>query len=117
MKKLISTFVLLSGLVLLSVGGYLFYLRYSVHPLTFDSKPTSSISSGKEAPINIQIPSIKVNLPIVPAIAKGNNWESTNIGISYLTSSPLPGDIGNSVMYGHNWTSLLSNLPDRKSVV
>jgi len=31
-----------------------------------------------------------------------------------LLDSPIPGRIGNSIFYGHNWTSLLGNLVNAK---
>lgn len=46
--------------------------------------------------------SIGFDLPIVPAQIAGGKWEITKNGVSYLTTSPLPGSEGNSVLYGHN---------------
>ena len=34
--------------------------------------------------------------------------------MSYLATSPLPGHKGNSILYGHNWKSLLLDLPKVK---
>ena len=61
-------------------------------------------------PKSIEIPSIQLNLPIVPSIINGKSWQTTKAGISYLQSSAVPGQKGNSIMYGHNWTSILGNL-------
>ena len=51
-----------------------------------------------------------IDLPIYPASINGTSWETTTKGVSYLKNTPTPGEIGNSVMYGHNWTNLLGPL-------
>ena len=51
-----------------------------------------------------------MNLPIVPSTIKNGVWETTDKGVSYLVQSPVPGNYGNSILYGHNWTKLLANL-------
>jgi LPXTG-site transpeptidase (sortase) family protein len=110
MRNLIPNLILLIGLGLLLFSAYLVFLRHSPYLLSFEKAPTTVNVLSYESPQSIEIPSIAVNLPIVPAIMKGNSWETSNIGVSYLSSSPLPGQKGNSVMYGHNWGHLLGNL-------
>jgi len=61
-------------------------------------------------PIRFQIPSVGIDLPVVPVQLSNNIFPTTDKGISYLVSSPIPGETGNSVFYGHNWTSLMGNL-------
>jgi len=39
-----------------------------------------------------------------------DEWETTDKGVSFLDTSAIPGQLGNSIMYGHNWNSLLGNL-------
>ncbi len=114
MRNLIPNLILLLGLGFLIFSCYLFFLRHSPYLLSFEKAPTSVNVLSFEAPQRIEIPSIKVNLPIIPAITKGNMWETSNQGVSYLSSSPLPGQKGNSVMYGHNWNYLLADLPKVK---
>lgn len=50
-------------------------------------------------------------LPVYMAEVANNRWETTDKGISYLRSSAIPGEIGNSIFYGHNWKSILADLP------
>ena len=111
MKNFLSRLFICAGILFLISSFYLLYLRHSSHPLTFKEYPTKVVALSIETPNTIHIPSINVHLPIVPAVADKNKWETTEKGVSYLLSTPLPGDKGNSVMYGHNWTSLLKNLP------
>jgi LPXTG-site transpeptidase (sortase) family protein len=70
----------------------------------------TSADQGVVVPTRIEIPRLSVHLPIYGANLDNNHWETTEIGVSYLVSSPAPGQVGNSVMYGHNWPNLLGNL-------
>ena len=116
MKKVVSKLFLLAGLLFISFGFYLVYLRHSPKLLSFEGKKTSvKYASGSNQPSKITIPSLRLNLPIVPAISDGRDWETTHLGVSYLSGSPVPGEQGNSVLYGHNWESLLSKLPQIKT--
>lgn len=45
-----------------------------------------------------------------PAQIENNKWEATTKGVSYLVTSPVPGNAGNSIIYGHNWGNLLGSL-------
>lgn len=115
MKNIFSKLLLILGLSFLIFAIYLFYLRYSSHPLAFEAKPQNARNAKtKDIPINILIPSISADLPVIPATINAKTWGTTTKGVNYLTSSPLPGEKGNSVMYGHNWTSILKNLPKIK---
>ena len=112
MKNIFSKLLLILGFSFLIFAGYLFYLRYSPYPLAFEAKPKNARSEmTKDIPTNILIPSISANLPVIPTTTDAKTWETTTKGVSYLASSPLPGEQGNSVMYGHNWTSILGKLP------
>lgn len=62
-------------------------------------------------PVRLVIESIGVDLPIHDAEISENKWSDTKSGVSYLLSSPLPGEKGNSIIYGHNWPGLLGSLP------
>jgi LPXTG-site transpeptidase (sortase) family protein len=62
----------------------------------------------------ISIPSIDISLPIIPARINGTTWETTTKGVSYLSSSANPGEVGNTIMYGHNWPNLLGRLSEVK---
>lgn len=114
MKNLPSYLIILLGVSLFAIFGYLLYLRYSSHPLTFEKIPAVQINTKIGNPEKIKIPSIGVDLPVITSKMKNNSWETTAVGVSYLSSTPVPGESGNSVMYGHNWKSLLGSLPKVK---
>jgi len=65
-------------------------------------------------PVRLEIPENGIYLPIYQSYVNNGVWEYSEQGISYLKGSPLPGDYGNSILYGHNWPNLLGNLKKAK---
>lgn len=115
MKKFFSYLLLFISVFLLAFGAYLVVLRNSPRTLAFESAPQHAPKKYEAAtPKTLIIPSINVTLPIIPAKIIKNTWETTNDGVSYWSASPIPGSRGNSVLYGHNWKSLLGSLPNIK---
>lgn len=109
--------ILLSiGLLALLIFIYLIYLRYNPQKLSFEVSALENPVNydAPLSPIGIQIDSQKLTLNITSAEIKNNNWEASTTGISHLKSSVLPGEIGNSVLYGHNWPNLLGSLDKMK---
>lgn len=101
------------GLLFLGFGCYLVNERVAPRSITFES-PAPSIEPGVLLPTRLTIQRIDIDLPIIPAQIIGKRWQTTSAGISYLSTSPLPGNPGNSVMYGHNWSNLLGSLKKAK---
>lgn len=103
-------FCLSLGLIFLLIAASLWYERVTPRRLTFAyASPSHSISRA-EAPIGVSIPSLGISLPIFPATVSNNSWPTTDKGVSYLLSSPLPGEKGNSILYAHNWPNLFGRL-------
>lgn len=103
------------GILCITFGFYLVYLRYSPKSLAFENTTLNTQSSHATLPYIIKIPSISVALPIVPSKIENNKWETTSHGVSFLTQSSKPGNPGNSVYYGHNWGSILGDLTKVKT--
>ena len=110
LNRSINGILIASGFVFLILSSILVWQRYAPRPLLSESSATHAIY-----PTSIRIPSIGVKLPIIPSQFTNNQFQTTNDGVSYLASTPLPGTIGNSVMYGHNWPNLLGDLPKIKT--
>jgi len=110
----LSKFFTLTGVFLIILGSFLLFERYNPKRLAFESIKVQNDSKSLVHPQKLVIPSINVNLPIIPSKIVNNKWESTSKGVSYLASSQNPGSIGNSILYGHNWSSLLGGLPKVK---
>lgn len=112
MAKILSTIFLIAGFFLLLFTGFLWYQRNTYHPIRFTETNYSLKSTS--LPQKLVLPSINAHLDIFPSVIKNNQWQTTGKGVSYLSTSPLPGKTGNSVMYGHNWKSILGDLPKVK---
>lgn len=109
------------GILCLMYALLLLVQRYSPYRLQFDqfspSKETKQVLTAKQLikyPKRLIIKRINLDLPIFPAKIENNRWETTEKGVSHLISSPLPGEKGNSIVYGHNWSNLLGPLPEVK---
>lgn len=99
------------GILCLVYAGALYAQRSNPTRLNFKESPTQKpVISGKILPSRLVISAVNIDLPVIPSEIKEGEWETTDTGVSYLKSSPLPGDRGNSIMYGHNWESLLGPL-------
>lgn len=104
MKISPSRVSVLIGLVLLTYGLALVYER--TRPIGVDTAPTRL----NPAAFSVAFPTLNRTIPVFAASIENGKWQTTKQGISYLSSSPLPGTRGNSVMYGHNWPNILGNL-------
>lgn len=121
MIRALSKIFIVFGTTLIMVSGYLYYLRVQPSRLMIRSYTPSVLPTPEiheiarlAAPTSIEIPTIKIYLPLIPAKIEKSKWETTTAGVSYLVSSPIPGQLGNSILYGHNWTSILGKLPQVK---
>lgn len=110
--KLLSRLFILIGILCYVIGIYNIWLIQSPTRLSFNKYSYAKEPSKKELlnPKRIIIESLGIDLPIIPSRIHDDNWETTDQGASYLVSSPIPGEIGNSIVYAHNWTSLFGNL-------
>ena len=64
---------------------------------------------------SLAVPSLNIDLPVIPASMSGKTWETTKNGVSWLSTSPIPGEIGNSIIYGHDWPNILGRLTNVKT--
>ncbi len=113
--KLSSKLLVFSGFLFLLFGVYLINQRFSAKKIEFDSVSVQAMESSALTPVRIMIPTLGIDNKIVPSKITNNKWEVADDGISYLQSTPTPGARGNSVLYGHNWTSILGSLPKIKT--
>ncbi len=115
MKKILSWLLILQSFSLLTVGAYQIYLSESPTTLSFANYSIDkNITTTGETPTRIAISDLGIDLPIYQATIVNNVWPTTTKGASYLSSSPLPGNKGNSVIYAHNWVSLFGHLRNAK---
>lgn len=115
----ISQTLVISGVLLTLLSTALAFQRYSPYRLNFDVSFDQKVAAKKtltsiSLPTRIIIPETTIDLPIIGSTIKDQKWETTSKGVSYLSISPTPGEKGNSIMYGHNWTNLLGPLVNVK---
>ncbi len=112
--QLLSRILIIIGFFSIGFGLLLVWERNKPNRLAFANYDASNYAMYDEYPVSIRIPSIAVELPIEQSAITNNTWTTSHIGVSYLTTSPLPGTWGNSILYGHNWNNILGSLKDAK---
>lgn len=100
----ISLGLILAGVSLIFVSNN----KYFHFPKVVNTKVEQK--ENKILPSKIYIPKIEKSLNVAEGKYENERWEISDSGVSYLTSSSLPGEKGNSVFYGHNRKDLLGNL-------
>ena len=118
MRNFLANFLIFFGIILLIVSSYSLWQRYNPNRLAFevadDSISSVSLVMEGSEPANLLIQDLDINLIVFPALLDKNRWDTTTKGVSYLTSSVRPGNIGNSIFYGHNYKNILGNLQEAR---
>ncbi len=111
-SKLLSRLFIISGVFLLLFGFLLLYQRYAPNRLAFATEPESTVILNElvDVPSRLIIPGRSINQPIFLSEVLAGKWGVSPSGVSFLHQSVLPGEVGNSIMYGHNWSSILGDL-------
>jgi LPXTG-site transpeptidase (sortase) family protein len=112
MKRLFSVSSIIAGIGLVVLASFLLWRRSDTRWLTLAAEPRKIALAQTDIPTAIRIPRVHIDLPIYPATIHNGDWEQTTQGVSYLSDSPRPGAWGNSILYGHNWPTLLAPLHD-----
>jgi LPXTG-site transpeptidase (sortase) family protein len=109
--KFLSRLFLIVSFILLLFGAYLIWERNDPNRLKFKNYTGNyEHVAVSNPPTRIVVHSVAIDLPLYPAKIINGNWETTTNGASFLVTSSLPGEKGNSIIYAHNWASLFGNL-------
>lgn len=114
MKKIVSYIILCFSILFLFVSFYLFWQRIAERKLVYQPSLNKNVAVLQALPKYLNIPSLNLHLPVYTSEIKKEKWETTKDGVSFLLSSGKPGEYGNTVIYGHNWNSLLGKLDKLK---
>ena len=117
MTRLISNLLMIVGSSFLIISAFFLWERVNPERLKFENVEEFLNNGGQEKsirPVFLEIKDLKINLPIYEAEIIKGRWQATTKGISYLSSSGIPGEVGNSILYSHNWSSLLGPLTKAK---
>lgn len=117
MRNFLAQMLIVCGIIFLTLAGYLIIERYV--PKTTQKSYAKAIVKNQtkdesRSPVRVIIDDLNIDLPIFSAEINNGQWQTTSEGASYLASSPLPGNLGNSVIYAHNWYSLFGKLVNAK---
>lgn len=100
------------GLILYGVNN-----RFGPFSLKATPAPSPNLEAQQQItqPVKISIPTLGRTLDVTGGHYVNNRWTVSEAGVSFLTTSALPGQTGNSVFYGHNRTKILGGLPNIKN--
>lgn len=113
MKKALARLLIAFGIFCLTLNVVLYWERTNPQRLSFTDylhKHPKTVVKASNPPVRIIVKGLSIDLPVVPSRINGGSWETTSEGVSYLVTSPVPGETGNSILYGHNWNNLLGDL-------
>lgn len=103
-------------LIIFGAGILLYAALVKAGPITVSQ--TRSVEGQLEQtaqllpkPTKLYIPKLAKILYVSDGYVVDNRWTISETGVSYLTTSAIPGQIGNSVIYGHNRNEILGYLP------
>jgi LPXTG-site transpeptidase (sortase) family protein len=100
----VSKLLLIPLVAVLIYAGTLVWQRHAPLPAPPLDSPVARLS----------LPELNIDVPVIPSAYENSKWEYTTKGVSWLKSTVLPGQIGNSVFYGHNWPNIFGRLPSAK---
>jgi LPXTG-site transpeptidase (sortase) family protein len=112
--KFIAKLLIILGVVCYAIGIYLIWERNNPNRLALGYEESYKDADTSNLPVRIIIKDVGIDLPIYPAKTNNGKWETTSKGASYLVSSPIPGEVGNSVIYAHDWVSLFGPLKNAR---
>lgn len=115
MRQFLSKTFFVLGFACLIASGFLIWERNTPRRLEFTGQEIgTSTQTSANLPQMLAIDDLDIALPIIEARYDTQKWDTTPYGVSYLNTSPSPGEIGNSILYGHNWPNLLGSLTKAK---
>ena len=115
-KVNLSHWLLFASLACFSFTIFLLWQRHTPVTLSFTNYPQrynsySLTAEDPSTPNTLTIVELGIDsLPIIPGRVVSGRWPVSPKGLIHLTDSPQPGDVGNSIIYGHNWPNLLGPL-------
>lgn len=108
-KSYLSIFL---SLILITLGAWLilFSNTYGRSNFSLERSSKKEVSVYLAQPIKLFIPRLSKTLKISDGFVTDDRWMVSETGVSFLTTSAVPGNGGNSVLYGHNRVDILGKL-------
>lgn len=117
MKSLAPYLLIFLGALGLLLTSFVVWKYYLPAAPTFHTATISQVSDPvptpvfASPPVRIKIPDLNIDLPVYQAEIISGYWPTNRTGVLHILSTPVPGEVGNSVLYGHDWPKLLGSLP------
>lgn len=100
------------ALILIILGaGFVLAAAFNKTTLQIPQRQGSQTAQILPKPTKLYIPKLAKILYVSDGYVVDNHWTISETGVSYLTSSAIPGQTGNTVLYGHNRSDILGDLP------
>lgn len=96
--------------LLLIILGAIILVRASISRAGLSVKSEQLSNNFGAKPAKLYIPRLSRVLYVSDGYVAGDRWTVSQTGVSYLTTSASPGQIGNAVIYGHNTKNILGGL-------
>ena len=99
-----TIYYLFSLLLIILGSAFIFWGSSRFFRLESNTQKKVDASQNKfiDKPTKLYIPKLNEVLYVSEGEAYGDRWTISETGVSYLSSSALPGSNGNAVIYGHN---------------
>ncbi len=110
-KKILSVTLILVGSALI-FGASTTSLGLDLkHPFLKPKTQTAAqVFVPSKEPATLYIPKLSRTLAVSEGEVVNDRWSIAPSGVSYLKTSAAPGNVGNSVLYGHNRQNILGDL-------
>jgi LPXTG-site transpeptidase (sortase) family protein len=111
--KLSSLFIRIA-IISAIITGVLYYEQVNPKRLEFShvtrTDTQQDITQIESLPAGLIIDRVDIWVPLIPSTIQSGQWETTAKGVSYAKNYTIPGQKGNAILYGHNWSNILGNL-------
>ncbi len=106
-----SVLVGITVFLLTSPSGFGISLRQILElPLQADTAKTSPSPTTKVPPTAIRIAKLDKSLPVIAALVQDNEWDLFDDKVSWLSTSAVPGEGENVILYAHNTPEMFGEL-------
>lgn len=106
----VSFLVGITIFLLTSPGGFGISLGQKREGRPSDTTKTLSSPTTRIPPTAIRIAKLDKSLPVIAALVRDNEWDLFDDKVSWLSTSAVPGEGENVILYAHNTPEMLGDL-------
>ena len=110
LQSILAVALILGGFFLIFYSGRDRFVSNQRPVVSSQANDRVEVKKVEAKPYKLYIPKLHKILYISDGIIVNGRWMISDSGVSYLTTSALPGNRGNAVLYGHNLDNILGSL-------